>query len=44
VLYFIHTDHLVTPQKITDASRSIIFDIEAEPQCRIAQEGNPVSG
>lgn len=31
VLYFIHTDHLATPQKITDASRSIVFDIEAEP-------------
>jgi YD repeat-containing protein len=38
VLYFIHTDQLGTPQKITDGSMNIVWDGVFDPF------GNPVSG
>jgi RHS repeat-associated protein len=38
ILYFIHTDQLGTPQKITDGSMSIVWDGVFDPF------GNPVSG
>lgn len=30
-LYFIHTDHLRTPQKMTDGARALVWDAEFQP-------------
>jgi RHS repeat-associated protein len=37
-LYFVHTDHLGTPQKVTDASQNLVWDAVLRPFGRIEQE------
>jgi RHS repeat-associated protein len=37
-LYFVHPDHLGTPQKVTDASQNLVWDAVLRPFGRIEQE------
>jgi RHS repeat-associated protein len=37
-LYFVHPDHLRTPQKVTDASQNLVWDAVLRPFGRIEQE------
>jgi len=37
-LYFVHADHLGTPQKVTDASQNLAWDAVLRPFGRIEQE------
>src|SRR5580658_9433923 len=39
-LYFVHTDHLGTPQKVTDASQNLVWDAVLRPFGRIEQESS----
>jgi RHS repeat-associated protein len=37
-LYFVHPDHLGTPQKVTDASQNLVWDAVLRPFGRVEQE------
>jgi YD repeat-containing protein len=37
-LYFVHSDHLGTPQKVTKASQNLVWDVVLRPFGRIEQE------
>lgn len=41
-IYFIHPDHLNTPQKMTDANRNVVFDLEQQPFGEALEPGKPV--